>query len=182
MASAFGHALVAATLGSSFKRSLRTWKFILIGMLCSIIPDADVISFTFGIPYGAFWGHRGFTHSLLFAFLFAVFVTIVFYRKKFRRWTVSLYVLYFFLCTASHSLLDAMTSGGLGVAFFSPWDNARYFLPYRPIKVSPIGVENFFSEWGKTVLLSEFYWIGLPCLLFFALVVVLRHRKKRVSL
>ena len=30
--------------------------------------------------------------------------------------------------------------GGLGVAFFSPFSNARYFLPWRPIRVAP-GIE-----------------------------------------
>jgi hypothetical protein len=34
-----------------------------------------------------------------------------------------------FLATAGHGLLDAMTNGGLGLAFFSPFDNHRYFLP-----------------------------------------------------
>lgn len=33
-----------------------------------------------------------------------------------------------------------LTDGGLGVAFFSPFDNKRYFLPWRPIRVSPISV------------------------------------------
>jgi hypothetical protein len=37
-----------------------------------------------------------------------------------------------FLATASHGVLDATTNGGLGVAFFSPFDNRRYFLPWRP--------------------------------------------------
>lgn len=74
--------------------------------------------------------------------------------------------MFFTLCTASHSVLDAMTSGGLGVAFFSPFNDARYFFPWRPIKVSPIGVENFFSEWGKKVILSELIWIGIPSLLY----------------
>jgi len=38
-----------------------------------------------------------------------------------------------------------MTKGGLGVAFFSPFDNSRYFLPWRPIRVSPIAIHRFFS-------------------------------------
>jgi inner membrane protein len=52
---------------------------------------------------------------------------------------------YLFLATASHGVLDAMTDGGLGVAFFSPFDNRRYFLPWRPIVVSPISIARFFS-------------------------------------
>jgi len=69
------------------------------------------------------------------------------------------------MCTASHSLLDAMTTGGLGVAFFSPFENARYFLPWRPIQVSPMGFKKFFSEWGLEVIKSELIWIGIPFVL-----------------
>jgi inner membrane protein len=58
-----------------------------------------------------------------------------------------------------------MTTGGLGVAFFSPFENSRYFLPYRPIKVSPMGLEQFFGEWGLEVIKSEIIWIGIPFLI-----------------
>jgi inner membrane protein len=62
-----------------------------------------------------------------------------------------------------------MTNGGLGVAFFSPWDNARYFLPWRPIQVSPIGVDAFFGERGLKVVISELIWIGIPGLVIIAI-------------
>jgi inner membrane protein len=29
--------------------------------------------------------------------------------------------------------------------------------------VSPIGIEQFFSEWGVNVILSELKYIGIPC-------------------
>jgi inner membrane protein len=61
-------------------------------------------------------------------------------------------------------LLDAMTDGGLGVAFFSPFDNHRYFLPWTPIRVSPIGAARFWSARGLAVLRSEFFWIWLPAI------------------
>lgn len=64
--------------------------------------------------------------------------------------------------TATHGLLDAMTNGGLGIAFFFPFDNTRYFFDWRPIQVSPIGIRNFFSEWGLRVIISEAVYIGLP--------------------
>jgi inner membrane protein len=54
--------------------------------------------------------------------------------------------LYFFLSAASHGLLDALTDGGLGVAFFSPFEQTRYFFPVRPVAVSPIGIREFFNE------------------------------------
>jgi len=72
---------------------------------------------------------------------------------------------YFFLATASHGLLDAMTDGGLGVGFFAPFDNHRYFLPCPPSRVSPTGVGRFFTDRGLAVLQSELLWIWLPAML-----------------
>ena len=166
MASVFGHALSSVALGTGFRKSIYNWKFWTLGIICSILPDADVISFKLGIPYENFWGHRGFSHSFLFALIIGVIVTLVFYRLNKSLLSRITLIIYFTLSTASHSILDAMTSGGLGVAFFSPWDNTRYFLPWRPIKVSPIGIDSFLSDWGIRVILSEIMWIGIPCLIF----------------
>ncbi len=46
---------------------------------------------------------------------------------------------FIFVATASHGLLDMFTNGGLGVALFWPFTDARYFFPVRMIDVSPIG-------------------------------------------
>jgi len=164
MASAVGHGLVAVTLGKSFFSKLTTTKLFVLGIICSIFPDIDVLAFNFNIPYGDFYGHRGFTHSLIFALILAIIVSTLFF-KSFSPFSKKWFgmVLFFFLCTAFHGLLDALTNGGLGVAFFSPFDNTRYFFPWRPIKVSPIGAHNFFSEWGLRVIYSELIWIGIPC-------------------
>ena len=156
------HAVAALGIGTVFAQAPVPNRVWIIGAACSIIPDIDVIGFRFGIRYGDFWGHRGFTHSLLFAAILATFAVLAcFFRETpgVRRgvlWT------YFFLATASHGLLDAMTNGGLGVAFFSPFDNTRYFLPWRPILVSPISVTRFFSDRGVAVLESELLWIWIP--------------------
>jgi inner membrane protein len=139
-----------------------------------MLPDLDVIGFRFGIRYGDFWGHRGFTHSLLFAVLLAGAVTTLGFRQnipglsRFAAWT------YFFLATASHGFLDAMTDGGLGVAFFAPFDNRRYFFPWRPIRVSPIGFGRFFTARSLDVLRSEMLWI--PAGMLAALAFLLRRR------
>ena len=178
MASAFGHAFAAFALGSTFGKSLKTWKFWILGIACSIIPDADVVSFKLGIAYEDFWGHRGFTHSLLFALIFGIVVTLLFYRKQFFSKSGLALILFFSLCTASHAVLDAMTSGGLGVAFFSPWDNTRYFFPWRPIQVSPIGAESFFSEWGIRVLKSEAIWIGIPGVIYMTVIWIINKLKR----
>lgn len=165
MASIFGHSLAAIRLGKLLPKSATSFKFWSLGILCSIAPDADAIGFLNNVPYGAFWGHRGFTHSLVFALFLAIIVTLVFHSKDTNKNRLLLFITYYFLCTASHALLDMMTSGGLGVAIFSPFDNTRYFLPWRPIKVSPLGASRFFSKWGLAVLQSELFYIGIPFLL-----------------
>ena len=162
MASIFSHAVAALGIGACFYRPGMPKRVWIVGAACSVIPDLDVLGFRFGIRYGDFWGHRGFTHSLLFAALLATAVTFIAFRRSLpslRRlplWS------YLFLATASHGFLDAMTDGGLGVAFFSPLDTHRYFLPWTPIHVSPIGLGAFFSNRGLEVLQSELLWIWLP--------------------
>jgi len=169
MASIFGHALTAVALGSSYSRKYTNRKFWLLGIALAMLPDADVIGFSWGIPYESVLGHRGLSHSLLFAFCIGILTTLLFFRKGTSLRVKLVFTTYFFLCTASHGVLDAMTTGGLGIAFFSPFDTTRYFFPWRPIAVSPIGVENFLGEWGKRVLLNEMIWIGIPAIAFILL-------------
>ncbi len=178
MASAFGHVIVALALGNNFREKRFNWKVIFVGVICTIIPDIDVIAFNIGVPYDSFWGHRGFSHSILCAVIIGICCAFGFSMQRFRiKWFLTLF-LFFFLCTVSHSLLDALTNGGLGVAFFSPLDDTRYFLPWRPIAVSPIGAARFFSERGLAVLKSEALWVGLPCLIFWLAMYVWSFRRK----
>ena len=74
-----------------------------------------------------------------------------------------------------------MTNGGLGVAFFSPFDNTRYFFPWRPILVSPISLTRFFSERGVAVMQSELIWIWIPAGLLALLTLALRRVFPQVS-
>ncbi|WP_109439130.1 MULTISPECIES: metal-dependent hydrolase [Aquimarina] len=177
MASIFAHGFTAFAFGKSFSKEIINWKFWFLGILCAIIPDADVIGFKFNIAYEDFWGHRGFSHSLVFALFFGITMTSIFYRKKLMTKTGLILITYFSVCTASHGILDAMTTGGLGIAFFSPFDDTRYFFPWRPIKVSPIGASNFFSIWGIKVLLSELIWVGIPGGIYILTMYYVKKRK-----
>jgi inner membrane protein len=168
MASAFSHVIVAVAMGKVFRNKELGWRELGLGAFCSVLPDLDVIGFPLGIEYGDLWGHRGMTHSVLFAALLAGILVALWYRGKPAIAMTGLF-LYFFLCTASHGVLDAMTDGGLGVAFFSPFDTTRYFFSARPVLVSPIGISEFFSEYGAHVLANEAVWIWLPSLALFLL-------------
>ena len=174
MASAFSHALVALVKGKAFQNKALRWRELSLGALCSAVPDLDVIGFHFGIQYGDVWGHRGLTHSVVFAALLAGILMAVWYRAKPAAAMTGLF-LYFFFCAASHGVLDAMTNGGLGVAFFSPFDTTRYFFPVRPVLVSPIGVSEFFNAYGVRVLISEAVWIWLPSLALFVLLRAIQY-------
>jgi len=176
MASAFAHAFVAVSSGSAFGFKSCPWRLWFCGIFCAVIPDIDILAFEFGIPYESFWGHRGFTHSLVFASLLAALLTLLFFRREQVRGWIFLYL---FFCGASHGLLDAMTNGGLGVAFFSPFDNARHFLPWRPIRVSPVVASRFFTLRGLGILQNEAIWIGLPCL--GALMVGMMRRRRSIE-
>ncbi len=153
-------------------------RFYLLTLLCPILPDLDVIGFSFGIPYHHPFGHRGFFHSWFFALIIGIAAGILYLRKtqptpkQIFRITA-----YFVAISSTHGLLDAMTDGGLGIALFSPFDNQRYFLPIRPIKVSPIGLSGFLSYRGAQVILSEMLWVWTPCLALAAGAVLIRRRK-----
>ncbi|MGI9545385.1 MAG: metal-dependent hydrolase [Cyclobacteriaceae bacterium] len=157
MASIFGHALVGATLKETIYPN-GSYKWTSLALVSTMIPDVDVITFSFGIPYESAWGHRGFSHSIVFALGWALILVLLFSPKnKFGG------AILIFFSTLSHGLLDSMTNGGLGVAFLAPFDDYRFFAPWRPIQVSPIGASAFFSSWGLEVILSELLWIGIPC-------------------
>jgi len=113
------------------------WTGPFVAGCLSMLPDADVLLMPWN-AYGDPWGHRGMTHSLAFAVVIGALAALVIHRRVtfpggFIGLAATLAVV-----TASHGLLDALTDGGLGVAFFAPFDATRYFLPVRPIPVSPI--------------------------------------------
>jgi inner membrane protein len=176
MATIFTHTFVAASLGKAVFPEKMPARFWVLTIVCTVLPDIDVIGFRFGIRYADALGHRGFSHSLTFAALIALLVTVAAFPAVLRfskRWW--LLAGFFFLVTASHGLLDSMTNGGYGVAFLSPFDTTRYFFPWQPLQVSPIGIHGFLSPRGLSILLNELYWVGVPFLAF--LLPLMWHRR-----
>jgi len=171
MASVFGHGMVAYTLAKVInQKSMRI--LLLLAIFSSIMPDADVVAFKFGIPYEHPLGHRGLSHSIIFAVFWSGLLSLWLGKKD-----KLIYFLVLFLSTVSHGILDAMTTGGRGVEFFIPFDNTRYFFLWRPIKVSPIGIKEFFSDWGINVLASELKYIAVPCVIVLITLALLKKRK-----
>lgn len=172
MASAFGHALVAATIVKVADREPFSKRLWILAIVSAVFPDIDVVTFNLGIPYGDMLGHRGLTHSILFAVVWALVMTLAFFERRERKGVIAI----LFLSTMSHAMLDALTNGGLGVGFFIPFSPERFFFPWRPIEVSPIGVGGFLEE-AAPILMNEFFWIALPC----AAVLILNGLRKKLT-
>lgn len=194
MASAFTHALVGAAIGLLVRpasppqmdqavpgddemlaaltnrheryryRSLPLWMAIL-----AAAPDLDVVMHTF-VRYENAWGHRGAFHSIALYLLGAALIALVWRPRRSFVFAAA------FLALLSHSLLDMLTDGGLGVGLFWPLSNERFFFPWQPIPVSPLGIQNFFGPWGLRVLRVE---LSFAVPIFAAALVVARLRTVR---
>ncbi len=130
MASVFGHAISAITVSDFASKKYDKVKLTVLAIICSILPDADIIMFKFGYSYSHWLGHRGFSHSIVFAIFIALLIKIIFYSKYKFFSRDSLYIILIFsFITASHGFLDAMTTGGKGIAFFHPLIIRAIFYP-----------------------------------------------------
>ncbi|HEL3786074.1 TPA: metal-dependent hydrolase [Stenotrophomonas maltophilia] len=192
MPSIITHAAVPLALWCAADRGRIPPRLLVAGVIAAMLPDADVLAFALHIPYADAFGHRGASHSLLFAGVLAALAAVLAFFGSGRPWsaprssgsrrpwsavlcqprlaptkarpTVASTLqaaVFVFVCAASHPLLDAMTSGGLGVALAWPWSEHRFFAPWRPIRVSPFAPQ-FFSARGMATLLSELRWVWLP--------------------
>jgi inner membrane protein len=153
------HVVVGLGAARIFASHSQSPSFYGLAAALSLLPDLDVVSFRLGIPYSSRFGHRGFSHSICCAVLVSLCVAaLVSSYFGVPWWQMALFCL---AVVIVHSVLDALTDGGCGIAFFSPFNDRRYFLPWRPIQVSPIGLA-VFSRWGWRALLSEIVWVWLP--------------------
>ena len=182
MPSAFAHALVGASLSTVLPRRIRPTGFVLWLAALAAAPDIDVVAFAFGIPYLDPVGHRGFSHSLpLAAFVGALSVPL--WRRAGTERSAFAGVLTF-LALASHGLLDTFTDAGEGVGLLIPFENGRYFAPWRPIRTSPLDPARFFDGRGLAVLSNEAFWVGLPSLVFLTVAALVKRsdaKRKRHS-
>ncbi len=180
MPTPFGHTLAVLAIERFFPHRSSYLKVLLLGIFCSCFPDADVLGLKTGlIPYGHWLGHRGFTHSLFFSVFFGAFIAWLFFPKERYTWRLFWIGLFLIICTFSHALFDAMTSGGYGVALWAPFDNDRHFLPWRPIRVAPLSLRGLMSDRGMQVLLSEWRVIGIPSMIVFVGMSVFRFVFRR---
>ena len=172
MPTVFSHAAVPLALGMGLGPSMVPRRLMAAGVVAAVVPDLDVVTFQFGIPYSAGLGHRGFSHSLVVAALVGLAGAA---GHRLLGAGFARAFLFLFVATASHGVLDAFTNGGLGVTFLWPWSADRYWAPdaLRVVEASPISLARFLSARGLAVLGSELRWIWPPavavCLILFGL-------------
>jgi len=161
MPSAFSHAVASIALGRAYTTRPLPLRFWVLSSVCAVAPDIDVLANRFGFDHTTMLGHRGLTHSLFFAMALSGSVVLLAFRKPVEGTSRLALFACFFAATASHSFLDAMVDGTLGVAVLAPFSARRFFLPWRPIVSSPIGMA-FFSPAGATTMLNELVWVWIP--------------------
>ena len=150
------HAIVPIAAAVALEPQRVPVRLAVAGAVLAMLPDADVLGFKLGVAYADDWGHRGATHSLIFAALLASLSALFWpeIRSGFA-WA------FLFFAAGSHGLLDMLTDGGLGVALFWPVETVRHFFGITPIRVSPIGA-GFFSARGLETVRSELLLVWLP--------------------
>ena len=176
MPSVFTHPVPALALAAGLGKTAIPPRLAVATAFAAVLPDLDVASFLFGVRYAEALGHRGLSHSLVFALAVAAIAFLCAPAFRAKRLAAFFAVLFAVL---SHIALDAATNGGLGVAVFWPWDNTRYFLPWQPIEVSPFSPRRLFSARGVKILFSELTWVWLPCFAAAFFIFTLRKNLKQ---
>lgn len=158
MPTVFTHAAVPVLLGAAAGKQHISPRLLCAGAIAAMLPDLDTLGFKFGVAYADPFGHRGALHSLLFALCVAALAALLHRRLHAGALCAFAFV---GMAAASHPLLDMLTDGGLGIAIAWPLTARRYFFPWHPIHVSPIGMR-FFSLHSAPLIASELLWVWLP--------------------
>ena len=155
------HGLVGASLVALIRPSSesKNWKPLFWGFLLANSPDLD---FAFAFLFGWKNFHRGFSHSLLFAFLFGALIFVLLRREN---WRIPLAYALAFL---SHTLVDFIASSDGAVRLLTPFDDGSYALGWFG-----------FSELTRGLIISDIWRFSLIEALIFVPVffIVLRVKK-----
>jgi len=171
MATIYSHAVVGLGLARLYTGRPMPWTYWGLAAVLPIIPDLDVFSTA---VYGGPLGHRGITHSILFAVLAGTITAgATFGHFRVRWWSLALL---FSAIIASHGLLDAMTRGGEGIPLF--WPLAGRYGCWELIPVSDIAFE-LPNPWRSRAVRAELLWLWLPTMAVVGLVTVYRRSARR---
>ena len=155
MPSIISHPAVPLAIAVAAGSGVISRRLLVAGIAASMAPDLDVY-------IGELWSaiaHRGVTHTLVFAALCGLGAVLL---ARALHASPAVAFLFVFVSTLSHPLLDMCTNGGSGIPLFWPLHDERYFMPFQPIEVSPLGIAPFFSMRGVEVVASEIVWVWVP--------------------
>ena len=96
--------MVATVVGKVMQPKGAPWWYWFAGATLSVLPDLDVIGFGLGIRYDDVLGHRGLSHSLLAAVLFAGVLSVALPKQNVI--SASRLFVFLFLAIASHGVLE----------------------------------------------------------------------------
>jgi len=161
MPSLFGHAVAGLAITETFRRAKLPRRIWALAPLCAVAPDLDWFASFLAFHKNHILNHRGVAHSLFGALLIAAAVWLIGLRREQRSGQAWLCLT---LAALSHGLMDACTSGGVGVALFMPISDSRWACLWQPIQVAPLplGREDLYRF--LLSLRTEAFWIGLPAL------------------
>ena len=87
MPSIITHAAVPLALWCAADRGRIPSRLLVAGVIAAMLPDADVLAFALHIPYADAFGHRGASHSLLFAGVLAALAAALAFFGSRRPWS-----------------------------------------------------------------------------------------------
>jgi inner membrane protein len=178
MPTVLSHAAVPLALGLGLGSRLVSPRLLMAGVAAAALPDLDVLAFRLHIAYASTFGHRGASHSILFALFLGIIACLVAAQLRAGRLAAFSFVA---VSAASHGVLDMFTNGGHGVALWWPMSEERLFFPWQAIEASPLSLRRVLSGKGLEVLHSELLWVWLPAAIASAVLVLLRHRGSNPS-
>jgi inner membrane protein len=130
---------------------LPRWAIPVTAGLFAVAPDLDTwVMMALEIPRGSLFSHRGVFHSPCFLSLLALGIAALAARGRGVLAVAALWA----AAATTHPLLDMLTDGGSGIMLLFPFSTARYFFPWRPIRVSPLSIARFFER-ADEILRSE---------------------------
>ena len=161
------HAAAGVAVALMLSPEPPTRRILVTSAVLAVIPDLDIAALLLGASDKGLLGHRALTHSLTFAVVAGAIAALAVSRRppwsqhRLRYWLILT------LATATHGLLDALTSYGQGIAFFAPWSQARYRFPWQPISG---------RNWPWGAFWNETVWVLLPSLAIIAVTLWVRRR------
>ena len=158
MPTIFSHTAIPIAIALGTRRI--SPRLLCAGMAASIIPDLDTVGFRFGVAYAHEFGHRGFTHSLVFALLLAIFAALFAPELRMKRMAAVI-----FISSRPHPMVCwiCLPTAAWASRYLGPLP-IRVFFPLRMINVSPIGLRGFLGPAGFRALKSELLWIWVPAI------------------